>query len=100
LTTELGGESVAAGKMKSIGTSFWNSPNTEATNSSGFSGLPGGSRFYDGSFSNIKNVAYFWSATEFNSFNARIRYLDSRYVIVDRYGNGKSVGASVRCLKD
>jgi uncharacterized protein (TIGR02145 family) len=100
LTTELGGESVAAGKMKSIGTSFWNSPNTEATNSSGFSGLPGGSRFYDGSFSNIKNVAYFWSATEFNSFNAWIRYLDSRYVIVDRYGNGKSVGASVRCLKD
>jgi uncharacterized protein (TIGR02145 family) len=101
LTTELGGESVAAGKMKSIWTSFWNSPNTGATNESGFSGLPGGSRDYAGSFTNIRSYAYFWSATEaINSFNGWIRYLDSRYVIVDRYGNGKSVGASVRCLKD
>jgi uncharacterized protein (TIGR02145 family) len=100
LTTELGGESVAAGKMKSIGTSFWNSPNQGATNESGFSGLPGGSRDYAGSFTNIRSYAYFWSATEFNSSNAWIRYLDSRYVIVDRYGNGKSVGASVRCLRD
>jgi len=101
LTTELGGESVAAGKMKSIGTSFWNSPNTGATNESGFSGLPGGSRDYAGSFTNIRSYAYFWSATEaINSFNGWIRYLDSRYVIVDRYGNGKSVGASIRCLRD
>jgi uncharacterized protein (TIGR02145 family) len=100
LTTELGGESVAAGKMKSIGTSFWNSPNQGATNESGFSGLPGGSRDYAGSFTNIRSYAYFWSATEFNASNAWIRYLDSRYVIVDRYGNGKSVGASVRCLRD
>lgn len=44
LTTCLGGESVAGGKMKSTGTSLWTAPNTAATNSSGFTGLPGGCR--------------------------------------------------------
>jgi uncharacterized protein (TIGR02145 family) len=100
LTTELGGESVAGGKMKSIGTAYWNSPNTEATNESGFSGLPGGYRFYDGSFSNIKNVAFFWSATEGNLYNAWNR--DLSYGSDDFAGSAtpKSFGASVRCLKD
>ena len=42
LTTYLGGESVAGGKMKSVGTAYWNDPNTGATNESGFSVLPGG----------------------------------------------------------
>ena len=100
LTTELGGESVAGGKMKSIGTAYWNSPNTGATNESGFSGLPGGYRFYDGSFSNIKNVAFFWSATEGNLYNAWNR--DLSYGSDDFAGSAtpKSFGASVRCLKD
>ncbi len=53
LTTYLGGESVAGGKMKSIGTAYWSSPNTGATNESGFSVLPGGYRYSDGSFFNI-----------------------------------------------
>ena len=44
LTDYLGGLSVAGGKMKEVGTSNWNSPNTEATNTSLFSVLPGGSR--------------------------------------------------------
>jgi uncharacterized protein (TIGR02145 family) len=100
LTTELGGESVAGGKMKSIGTAYWNSPNTGATNESGISGLPGGYRFYDGSFSNIKNVAFFWSATEGNLYNAWNR--DLSYGSDDFAGSAtpKSFGASVRCLKD
>ena len=50
LTTYLGGESVAGGKMKSVGTTYWNDPNTGATNESGFSVLPGGYRGTDGSF--------------------------------------------------
>jgi uncharacterized protein (TIGR02145 family) len=70
LTTELGGESVAGGKMKSVGTSFWNSSNTEATNSSGFSVLPGGYRNSDGSFYSIRNSAFFWSATEYDNYYA------------------------------
>jgi len=101
LITELGGESVAGGKMKSVGTAYWNSPNTGATNESGFSVLPGGYRYSDGSFVSIRNVAFFWSAAENVNFNAWFRYLNyySGNVGRDDYG-GKSVGASVRCLKN
>jgi len=100
LTTELGGESVAGGKMKSVGTSFWNSPNTEATNSSGFSVLPGGYRNSDGSFINIRDFAFVWSATEYDGNFAWYRRLNYSVVYVYRTTSDKSVGASVRCLKN
>ena len=100
LTTELGTESAAGGKMKSIGTAYWNSPNTGATNESGFSGLPGGFRSYSGSFNNIRNYAFFWSATEFVAGNAWYRSLDYNNGNVLRNDGNKSVGASVRCLRD
>jgi len=61
----LGGSGVAGGKMKTIGTTRWNSPNTGATNESGFSGLPGGIRTGQvGSFNNIGNAGRFWTSTE------------------------------------
>ena len=104
LTTELGGESVAGGKMKSVGTAYWNSANTGATNESGFSALPGGYREPNGSFANIRSNAFFWSATEGHSSIAWNRDLFFNNVNVERnfyyFGNNKSVGASVRCLRD
>jgi uncharacterized protein (TIGR02145 family) len=100
LTTDLGGVSVAGGKMKSVGTAYWNSPNTDATNSSGFSALPGGGRGSDGSFNYISYFALFWSATENDGFNAWIRNLFDSSGDVSRGVIGKSVGASVRCLRD
>jgi uncharacterized protein (TIGR02145 family) len=106
LTDFLGGLSVAGGKMKSFGTAYWNDPNTGATNESGFSVLPGGFRFSDGSFFNIRDFAFFWSATESESLHAWYRSLGSSIgnvrrssVISDAY-NDKLVGTSVRCLKD
>ncbi len=66
LSSNLGGESVAGGKMKSIGTAYWFSPNTGATNESGFSALPGGYRHNYGSFYDISYDAFFWSATEYD----------------------------------
>lgn len=102
LITYLGGENVAGGKMKSIGTTYWNSPNTGATNVSGFSVLPGGNRYSDGSFDFISYRAFFWTATQidYNSKFAWGRYLGFNFGNVDRYNNSKSFGASVRCLRD
>jgi uncharacterized protein (TIGR02145 family) len=101
LITELGGESVAGGKMKSIGTvSYWNSPNTEATNSSGFSALPGGYRGLNGSFTSIGDDAFFWSATEAAIDYAWGRLLISSNGNVGRGNDKRSFGASVRCIKD
>ena len=100
LTTYLGGISVAGGKMKSVGTAYWNSPNTDATNESGFSALPGGFRNYDGSFSDISYYAIFWSATEFDLYNAWYRYLYLFNGSVSRVIANKSLGGFVRCLKN
>ena len=100
LTTFLGGENVAGGKMKETGTAHWNSPNTDATNSSGFTGLPGGSRNFNGTFSIIGNYGNWWSSSEFNTPNAWSRYLS--YVNGTAYRNSfsKKFGFSVRCLRD
>jgi uncharacterized protein (TIGR02145 family) len=74
LTTQLGGELVAGGKMKEIGTT-WTTPNSGADNISGFTALPGGYRYLDGRFLRIMREAYFWSSTENSSNNAWTRDL-------------------------
>jgi uncharacterized protein (TIGR02145 family) len=100
LTDELGGVSVAGGKMKSVRTFYWNSPNEGATNESGFSALPGGYRTNVGSFNGIRSDAFFWSATEDDINDAWLRNLFSDNSNVNRSLISKSVGASVRCLRD
>jgi uncharacterized protein (TIGR02145 family) len=97
LTTELGGQSVAGGKMKSVGTAYWNSPNTGATNESGFSALPGGIRRNDGSSLYISDFAFFWTA-ELGTGVRLLRASDGS-VSITAQGVG-ATGASVRCLKD
>ena len=100
LTDYLGGEPVAGGKMKSTGTQFWSSPNTDATNESGFSGLPGGLRDYSGTFGDIGLNGHWWSSTESNtydSWNRTLLYNDSN--VIRNYLN-KQNGFSVRCLRD
>jgi uncharacterized protein (TIGR02145 family) len=102
LTDYLGGTSVAGGKLKETGTTHWNSPNTGATNESGFSALPGGYRSYlNGAFGGVgSNVGYWWSATEYSSYNAWTRGLYYATADVYRFNYYKSSGFSVRCLKD
>ena len=82
LTTYLGGLSVAGGKMKEAGISHWTSPNTGATNESGFTALPGGYRGDDGRFANIGILGYWWSSTEGSTLYAWYRslYFSSSYV--------------------
>lgn len=100
LTTFLGGESVAGGKMKSTGTQYWSSLNTGATNSSGWSGLPGGARLDDGPFVSIGNFGFWWSSTEYNTNFAWRRYLYYVNGDVYRSNTNKTYGFSVRCVRD
>ncbi|HOE05732.1 MAG TPA: fibrobacter succinogenes major paralogous domain-containing protein, partial [Bacteroidales bacterium] len=99
LTDYLGGESLAGGKLKETGTTHWSSPNT-ATNETGFTALPGGYRYYNGSFYNFGYYGYWWSATEFSTSNAWDRSMLYSYSNVIRNSSNKEVGFSVRCVRD
>jgi len=101
LTTFLGGESVAGGKMKEAGTVHWHSPNTGATNSSGYTALPGGDRDSDGNFHNLTNNAAFWSSTEYSSICVWSRLLYYNFEPLYRYNTSHKTGSfSVRCVQD
>jgi uncharacterized protein (TIGR02145 family) len=96
----LGGESSAGGKMKSTGTSLWISPNTDATNESGFTGLPGGYRFINGTFSLIGLYGFWWSPSEHGIADAWSRTLDYSGGGAASSTNNKRYGFSMRCIKD
>ena len=105
LSTCLGGDAIAGGKMKSIGTieagtGLWLAPNTAATNSSGFTGLPGGIRGSDGSSIVIGSHGYWWSSTE-SPFppNAWSRNLKNDGGNINRFLSLERVGFSVRCIR-
>jgi uncharacterized protein (TIGR02145 family) len=107
LTDYLGGENVAGGKLKETGTTHWESPNTGATNESGFTALPGGERNFAGAFDiSGSNAIYFrsngcwWSSTEQYDFNAYYRRLYNALNEVYSSLSAKQFGYSVRCLRD
>jgi len=100
LSDYLGGEAVAGGKMKSTGTAYWFTPNTDATNESGFSGLPGGDRSSNGTFNAGGGTGLWWSSTEGDTVNAWSRVLGYNDGAVYRDGLNKADGFSVRCLRD
>ena len=97
LSDYLGGQSEAGSKMKS--TSGWKN-NGNGTNSSGFSGLPGGYRNSNGTFYDIGNYGYWWSSSEGSTYYAWYCYLYYYYGNVNRYFSNKDLGLSVRCLRD
>jgi uncharacterized protein (TIGR02145 family) len=96
---------IAGGKMKSTGTiengdGLWYSPNEQATNESGFTGLPGGYRYNFGSYFTIGLNGYWWSSTEYYSSYAWYRILGCSNSDVSRDNGNKRYGFSVRCLRD
>ena len=101
LTDYLGGEEVAGGKMKETGTTHWLSPNTGATNESGFTALPGGYRHRYSSSDQLGEYAYFWSSTNKESIDEYyLRDLDYDDTAASRYTNFYNNGLQVRCVKD
>jgi uncharacterized protein (TIGR02145 family) len=106
LSTFLGGETVAGGKMKSTGTiqagtGLWQNPNTAAINESGFTGLPAGYRDNNGTlFDTIGYDGYWWSSSESNTASAWFRLLNYSTGDATRTNGIKELGFSVRCLRD
>ena len=88
------------GKLKEIGTVHWISPNTGATNESGFTALPGGYRSLGGVYYDVGAHAVFWSSTENSSGFAWCRNVGNTYSGVHRFDGGEEDGFSVRCVKD
>ena len=104
LATYLGGSLAAGGKLKSTRTvpdphPRWDTPNTDATNESGFTGLPAGDRFTNGLYYNFGRIGTFWSSTESNIASAWVRSLSYASGSMTRNGNDKRYGFSLRCLK-
>jgi|GEM_PF-746624 uncharacterized protein (TIGR02145 family) len=85
------------GSLKS--TSFWMSPNVGATNSSGFTAVPGGLRTNYGTYAGLNNYAYIWSSTA-SGTNAIVRVLTDSDASIGRMIDYPQMGFSVRCLKD
>ena len=109
LTNCLGGATIAGGKLKEKGTKRWLSPNTGATNVSGFTALPGGVLVsIDGQFSGKSLVGSFWSSSVFSynaAFSRRLVYNSGALqggvtIFNETSGTLNMDGLSVRCVKD
>jgi uncharacterized protein (TIGR02145 family) len=100
LSTYLGGDNIAGGKLKETGITHWISPNVGATNQTGFTAIPGGFRSYSGFFSNIGEYGDWWSSTEYSSNEAWSWYMYYNYSAINSINRYKTFGYSVRCLKD
>jgi len=101
LATYLGGNKKAGGKLKESGkNASWKSPNTGATNETGFTARAAGQILTDGTHQFFGESVYWWSSTEYDSYRGRIwsiSYMDSG--LYDEFQD-KTVRCSVRCLKD
>lgn len=98
LTDYLGGIDVAGGKLKEAGTTHWKSPNTGATNETGFTALPSGYRsYYDGNFDGNGFVGDWWISNKYRGIYWRI---GNAGIGLDRNDHSFINGRSVRCVKD
>ncbi len=100
-----GGASQAGGSLKSIGiletsTGYWNSPNLNASNISGFSALAGGYRIIQGDFYDLGPNGYWWTSSQADNSVGLLRRLYTNYSALGGGAFFKTYGFSVRCLKD
>lgn len=101
LSVYLGGSTIAGGKLKETGTSHWSGTNAGATNSSGFTALPGGYRDDTGAFKDYLVTGGWWSTTvEDDTANALSYIMYYHVASTYRYKFAKQWGFAVRCIKD
>jgi uncharacterized protein (TIGR02145 family) len=100
LVSYLGGASIAGGKLKQIGTTFWAAPNTSATNEENFSAIPAGLRSWiDGLFIDQTHYSYWWCSNETGTYGFFSQTYYNNKSFLNSYSN-KPNGMSVRCVKD
>jgi len=100
LSTSLGGDAISGGALKEAGTTHWSAPNTGATNSSGFTGLAGGSRSFDGTFNGIGSSGYWWEFTGYGTGFAKYFNLFLSDTYLNLNSKYSKDGMSVRCLRN
>ena len=100
MMTYLGGSAIAGGKLKETGLTHWLSPNTGATNESGFTALGGGYREDQGAFESIQWGGNFWLNTVYDSDEAWFVQVNSQEVKVIGIPWLDGFGYSIRCLRD
>ncbi len=104
LENHLGGSSLAGGSLKSTAMQptlgGWNPPNTGATNTSGFTALPGGLRNLNGNFSGTTDFGCWWSTSVLSGSFYWLRFLNYSSSFINPSYYGRAFGFSVRCLKD
>jgi len=100
LIATLGGDAIAGGKLKEAGTLHWTAPNTGASNSSGFTALPGGFRYANGFFFDIQESGIYWTSTgaQNNAYAWELYYNDE--TVYENSNNDAKNGYSVHCIKD
>jgi uncharacterized protein (TIGR02145 family) len=98
LTDYLGGKRIAGSQLMETGITHWES-NPFATNSSGFTGLPGGYRNYDGSFNRIECQGDFWCKSEYRN-NRTLSNRIRRSIHREEVCPNLTIGISIRCIKD
>lgn len=102
LATFIGGNA-NGGKLKEAGITHWTSPNTSATNTTGFTALPGGYMGNANSSSNLNDQGYFWTSTPISGGGSTnyIRYLIfSSGTFTESNSFVLGGGVSVRCIKN
>ena len=90
----------AGGNLKQTGYSTWSSPNTGATNLSGFTALAAGIRYNSVSFYGLSQYTYWWSSNENSDTQKWDRHVAYTLSTVERNTESKAYGFSVRCIKD
>jgi uncharacterized protein (TIGR02145 family) len=96
----LGGTDNAGGKMKEAGTDHWTAPNTGATNSSGFTGLPGGMRDLLSVYVAMGENGLWWTTSAYDASTFWSTYLWYMYSGVDHNPTPKNYGLSIRCVRN
>ncbi len=101
LSTYLGGASVAGGKLKESGLTYWNSPNTGATNEVGFNLRGGATRNSDGGFTAaLGSLHYLWCSDYQYTWNRYVNLVQSNSISISHTGTASNQAGGIRPVKN